>query len=215
MNRYDAVLFDLDGTLLYTLPDLYNSINYALEAHGYPRHTVDEVRRFVGDGAAALIARACPPGASPEEREAVRHTYSRHYGAHKNDNTAPYPGIDRVLSALAERGVGAAVVTNKTHLNAEPMIRAFFGNSIALVEGFKEGRPTKPAPDAALDAMRALGSTPERTLFVGDSGVDARTAENAGMDCLLAAWGYWDRDRLEACPALAILDRAEQILDYL
>ena len=107
-----------------------------------------------------------------------------------------------------------ACVTNKDHTDAAPMLQKFFGERISHVEGRKPGRPTKPAPDAVYDALKALGADPSRALYVGDSGVDSETAKNASLPCVLCDWGYWDRDRLENCAALGIISAPAELLQY-
>ena len=213
--RFDSVLFDLDGTLLYTLPDMRAALNRALALNGFPERTLPEVRSFVGNGVRKLIERAVPEGDGNPRFEAVWQEYNTYYALHGCDTTAPYPGVPELLDALRTRGVRTAVVTNKTHSDAEPMIRRFFGDRIGLTGGKTPEYATKPAPDSLLAALAALGTVPARALYVGDSGVDAQTARNAQVACVLAAWGYWDRDRLEACPALGLISAPAELLTYL
>ena len=215
MNRFDAVLFDLDGTLLYTLPDIHGAVNAALTECGYPGQTLEMTRGYVGDGSRKLIERSLPAGTDPGEVTRVLAAYRACYNKNLIVDTAPYPGMPETLNALRNRGVAMACVTNKFHESAVHIIRRFFPECIPIVEGNIDGRPTKPAPDAALAAMAALGVTRERTLFVGDSGVDADTAKNTGLECVLCDWGYWDRSRLEGYDVLGIIRRPEQLIDYI
>ncbi|MBR6209194.1 MAG: HAD-IA family hydrolase [Oscillospiraceae bacterium] len=210
-----AVLFDLDGTLLYTLPDMAAALNAALASRGFPARTLSEVRGFVGNGVRKLVERACPPGTDEAAREAVYREYERRYAAHWRDSTAPYPGIPELLGALRRRGIAAATVTNKAHGDAAAMMEHFFGPLIAHTEGKKDGRPTKPGPESAFAALAALGVSPGEALYVGDSGVDAQTGENAGMDTVLVSWGYWDEERLQSCRARGIIHTPAELLDYL
>ena len=209
-----GVIFDLDGTLLDTLADLHAATNAALAHFGYPPHTRDAVRRFVGNGAGLLIARAVPAGTDKATAEAVLAAFQAYYGTHCADQTQPYPGIPELLDALHERGIRTACITNKDHTDAAPMLQKFFGEGISHVEGRKPGRPTKPAPDAVYDALKALGADPSRALYVGDSGVDSETAKNASLPCVLCDWGYWDRDRLENCAALGVISAPAELLQY-
>ncbi len=213
MNRFDAVLFDLDGTLLYTLADIAAAVNGALREMRRPERTVTEIRSMVGNGAKMLITRALGPGqeALVDDTLAV---YARLYAAHAQEHVTPYAGIPELLDALHERGIRTACVTNKDHTDAAPMLQKFFGERISHVEGRKPGRPTKPAPDAVYDALKALGADPSRALYVGDSGVDGETAKNASLPCVLCDWGYWDRDRLENCAALGIISAPAELLQY-
>ena len=213
MNRFDAVLFDLDGTLLFTLPDMRLALNRALEQSGHPPRTLEEIRSFVGNGVRKLVERALPPGAEADADRVYR-CYSDWYSLHGQEHVEYYPGIRETVAALRERGIRTGVVTNKNHADAVAMMERFFGGLIEVTEGKRDGRPTKPSPEAALDAAKLLGVSPARTLYVGDSGVDAETAKNAGMACALASWGYRDRPELERMEALGVIDRAEELLDY-
>ena len=205
---------DLDGTLLYTLADIHAAMNYSLTECGYAPQTMDDTRRNVGDGRYMLIKRSMPEGASEEEIRAVMAAHARYYDLHSNDNTVPYPGIPELLRALKERGVKCACVTNKVQTNAEAMMKSYFGDLIIHTEGNRPGRPVKPDPAAPRDAMTALGVTPERTLFVGDSGTDYMTAANTGLACVLVSWGYRDRAELESYGP-PVIDTAAELLNYI
>ena len=211
--RFETVLFDLDGTLLYTLPDMALALNRALTLHGHPPRTLREIRSFVGNGVRKLVERSLPAGA--EDMETVYQDYEAWYSLHGADHVEFYSGVPELIASLRERGIRTGVVTNKTHPAAEAMIRRFFGDGMDVTEGKRPGRPTKPSPDAVWDAMAALGAQRETTLYVGDSGVDAETARNAGIRCVLADWGYRDRAELERCGALAVISRPAELLKYL
>lgn len=215
MKRYQNVIFDLDGTLLYTLPGLTDSANAALSAHGYPTHGQAAIRRFVGNGVRKLMERATPGGADNPEFEAVFADFSAHYAVHSSDKTVPYPGVLAVLDALEARGVPTAVVTNKGHNDAVPMIRRFFGGRIGVVVGKKPGVGVKPDPHPVYEAMAALGIAREGSVYVGDSDVDFMTAQNSGLDCLVALWGYRDEAELRRFPAAGFLRAPEELLDYI
>lgn len=213
MNRFDAVLFDLDGTLLYTLADIVAAVNGALREMHRPKRTVAEVRSMVGNGAKMLITRALGPGQAALIDDTLD-IYAKLYAAHAQEHVTPYEGIPQLLDALHERGIQTACVTNKDHTDAAPMLHKFFGDKISHVEGRKPGRPTKPAPDAVFAALAALGIEPSRALYAGDSGVDSETAKNAGLPCVLCDWGYWDREKLENCAALGIISTPAELLQY-
>lgn len=215
MRRYDVVLFDLDGTLFYTLPDIHSAVNAALDMCGYGQNTPEETRRYVGYGSRWLIEKSLPEGAPRSEVDRVLIAYRGYYNDHLMVDTVPYPGIGEMLSALRERGAALGVATNKFHDSAVRIVNRWFPDVFGSVQGNIEGRPAKPAPDAALAAMSELGGEPERTLFVGDSGPDALTAANAGMDCVLCEWGYRTREELESYDALAVISRPEELLNYI
>lgn len=198
-----GILFDLDGTLLNTLDDLADAVNYALAAHGYPARTVDEVRRFVGNGAARLIKLAVPEGADPAP---VLRTYQAYYSTHSQVKTAPYPGIPAALTAVRAK-YPVAVVSNKPDANVKPLCADYFGDVYALGEA--PDCPRKPAPDMLRKAMAQLGV--EQCVYVGDSEVDAITAANAGAPCLSVLWGFRDEAEIRAaggkhfCSEVALL----------
>ena len=213
MNRFDAILFDLDGTLLYTLADIAAAVNGALREMHRPERTVAQVRSMVGNGAKMLITRALGAGQEALIDDTLD-IYAKLYAAHAQEHAAPYEGIPELLDALHERGIQTACVTNKDHTDAVPMLHKFLGDKISHVEGRKPGRPTKPAPDAVFAALSALGIEPSRALYVGDSGVDSETAKNASLPCVLCDWGYWDREKLENCAALGIISAPAELLQY-
>jgi phosphoglycolate phosphatase len=198
MMTYGAYIFDLDGTLLDTLGDLAASVNYALRMHGMPEHTMDDVRRFVGNGVRKLMERAVPGGASNPEFEAAFATFRQHYMAHSLDTTKPYEGIPEMLEALRARGCRLAVVSNKMMAATQGLCRHFFPDTIevAIGENEAEGIHKKPAPDTVFEALRQLGIGQERAVYVGDSDVDIETARNSGLPCISVLWGFRDRDFL-------------------
>ena len=177
-----GVLFDLDGTLLDTLEDLADSVNYALEQHGYPQRTLEEVRTFVGNGAAMLIKLSISYG---EDYEQVLRTFQAYYKTHCQVKTGPYTGV---LDALAEirAEYPVAVVSNKPDPAVKALCDDYFDGVFAL--GERSDCPRKPAPDMLYKAMEQLGV--EKAIYVGDSEVDVITARNAGMPCISVLWGF-------------------------
>ncbi len=208
------VIFDLDGTLLYTLEDLHTSTNFALESEGLPGRSLDEVRRFVGNGIRKLIERAVPQGTAPELTDRVFAAFVRHYEANCMVLTRPYPGIPELLARLRDRGVKLGVVSNKADEPVKALIAHYFPNTFDSVVGERENVRKKPAPDSVLETVRSLGCTVEDAVYVGDSDVDGRTAANAGCRCVLVSWGFRGRQTLEpfGCP---IADNARELLNIL
>lgn len=200
MYRYDAVLFDLDGTLLNTLDDLTDALNHTMRRFNHPSHTAEEVRSFVGNGVRKLIQRALPDPDSAETDAAVLE-FKRYYTDHCNVRTHPYEGVLEAMTALDEVGVKLAIVSNKNDEAVQSLAHTYFGSLITVSVGGRDGVPRKPAPNMPMAALEALGSEPERTLYVGDSDVDFHTALNAGMDCMLVGWGFRDPEMLEALNA--------------
>ena len=206
-----AVLFDLDGTLLDTLPGLAASVNATLRAHGEPERTLDEVRLFVGNGVRKLIARAAAGGEARPDYEAILADYRTHYAAHAAEGSAPYPGIPELLAALRARGVKLGVVTNKDEDVSRALMERFFPGVFSVVRGGNAGRPPKPDPATPRAALEALGVRPEEALYVGDTAVDAATARGAGIPLRLCSWGFRPRGELE--PLGPVVDTPAEILD--
>ena len=199
-----GILFDLDGTLLDTLEDLHSGVNYALACHGYPQRTLDEVRRFVGNGAKELIRLATPEG---EDWEAVFATFKPYYDAHCQIKTRPYPGIPAALAALGEN-YPIAIVSNKPDSAVKSLCADYFPGIYALGEA--PGCPRKPAADMVHKAMAAIGV--ERCVYVGDSEVDVLTAANAGVPCLCVTWGFRDKDAMLAVGGTNFCEKTEDLV---
>lgn len=183
-----GILFDLDGTLLDTLEDLRDAVNYALETLGYPPRSLEEVRRFVGNGARSLMNLAVPEGADGEEACAL---YKPYYDTHCQIKTAPYPGIPEMLETLKGR-YPMAIVSNKPDTAVKSLCDQYFPGIYAL--GERPDCPRKPAPDMILRAMKDLGV--DRCVYVGDSEVDVLTARNAGVPCVSVLWGFRSREEI-------------------
>ncbi len=196
-----GIIWDLDGTLLDTLQDLMDAVNYALRAFGCPQRSLEEIRRFVGNGAGLLIQRALPGGADDPAWEDVLACFRQYYDAHCRDKTAPYEGILPLLSDLRRDGYPMAVVSNKPDSAVKILCRDHFGDIFSTVTGEVEGCPRKPAPDLVFRAADSLGLLPEQCIYVGDSEVDVQTARNANMRCISVLWGFRDEEFLRASGA--------------
>ena len=212
--KYSTYIFDLDGTLLDTLGDLAASVNYALRTHGMPEHSIDDVRRFVGNGVRKLMERAIPDGAENLDFEATFATFRQHYMAHSLDTTKPYEGIPEALEALKAKGCHLAVVSNKMMAATQDLCRHFFPNTIevAIGENEAEGIRKKPAPDTVFEALRQLGVGQEGAVYVGDSDVDIETARNSGLPCISVLWGFRDRDFLLQHGAKTFISAPSELL---
>ena len=210
-KRYKAVIFDLDGTLLYTLEDLYLATNHALAAQGFPPRTRDEVRSFVGNGYRRLFALACPPESTDAEQEQALATFNTYYLAHAQDHTAPYPGIPELLTRLANADIPLAVVSNKGDAAVRELMDATFPGAFRAVAGEREGVRRKPAPDTVNEVMRQLGLSPAEVVLVGDSEVDVATAANAGCACIAVTWGYRSVEELRAAGATVLANDCDEL----
>ena len=219
---YNVYVFDLDGTLLDTLQDLANSVNYALRQHGMPEHSIDDIRRFVGNGVRLLMERAVPDGARNPQFEAAFATFRQYYMQHSLDTTRPYDGIPELIHELKNRGCQMAVVSNKMMAATQELVHHFFPDiPVAIGEHEAAGIRKKPAPDTVYEALRQLGIIhhpssiihhPSDIVYVGDSDVDIETARNSGLPCISVLWGFRSRDFLLAHGATTF---AEHPLDIL
>ena len=212
---YSTYIFDLDGTLLDTLADLAASCNYALRTHGMPEHSIDDVRRFVGNGVRKLMERAIPDGEANPDFEATFATFREYYMHHSLDTTKPYPGIMDTLVELKARGCRLAVVSNKMMAATVELCKHFFPDTIevAIGENEAEGIKKKPAPDTVLAALKQLGVSGEDAVYVGDSDVDLATARNSGLPCISVLWGFRERDFLLDHGATTFITSPKELLD--
>lgn len=197
----DTVIFDLDGTLLNTLEDLTDSVNYAMEKFGFPVHTIEEIRSFVGNGATKLIERSIPKGTENPSYEAVLAAFKEHYAAHCEDKTKPYEGIMELLAQLKEKGYRMAVVSNKFDGAVKRLCRKYFGSYLEAAIGESADVKRKPAPDTVYRALQELSCDGSRAVYVGDSEVDIQTARNASLPCISVTWGFRTEEQLKAAGA--------------
>ena len=199
MSKIKAVIFDLDGTLLYTLEDLMLSANYALEKHGMATCSLHEIQYRVGNGVKRLMELCVPNGLDNPEFEAVFADFKEYYQIHCNDNSGPYKGIPELLTALKEKGYKLAIVSNKFMDATKELSALYFSDTIDVAIGESAGIRKKPEPDTVIEAMKILGVTASDCVYVGDSDVDIKTAANSGMPCISVAWGFRTREeQLEA-----------------
>lgn len=213
--RYELAIFDLDGTILDTLVDLSNSLNYALASCGFPVRTLEEARRFVGNGIRNLIERGVPQGTSEAEVDRVFDVFRMHYREHGMDATRPYEGIPALLSRLRADGVRLAVVSNKADDAVRALCDAYFPETFDLAVGEREGIARKPAPDSVNEVLRQLCVRREDAVYVGDSEVDIQTAQNASMDAWIVTWGFRDAEYLMAQGARQLADTPTMLYEAL
>ena len=213
---YQHIIFDLDGTLLNTIDDLADAGNWVCRNHGWPTHTVEEYKRYVGNGMAKLAARFSPEDQhTPEGIQAILDEFMPYYNAHKEDKTAPYPGIRPLLAQLKGAGVTMAVLSNKAHSLVPAIIEGYFPGVFSYVQGAVDGAPTKPDPTLLHKLMEEMGAAPESTLFVGDSNVDIRTARNGGLTSCGVLWGFRTRAELEAEGASHLAETPEELAELI
>ncbi len=214
MKQFDTYIFDLDGTLLYTLDDLTASTNHAMRKFGFAEHTKEEVRLMVGNGIRKLIERAIPEGVNNPQYEDIYSEFVSYYLKHDLDTTRPYPGVMQMLKTLKERGKQLAVVSNKYCKATENLCRTFFAEYISVAIGESSNIRKKPAPDTVLAAMNKLGADKATTVYIGDSEVDIATARNCGIPCVSVLWGFRDKDFLIQNGGTVFIEQPEQLICF-
>lgn len=210
----NTVIFDLDGTLLDTLEDLWATTNYALTSCGMPARSLDEVRNFVGNGIRMLMKRAVPGGDGNPDFDRAFEAFKQYYGVHCNDTTKPYEGISELLQELKKGGYDIAIVSNKIDSAVKDLNKRYF-SEVEVAIGDRENMKRKPEPDSVLLALEKLGKTREEAVYVGDSDVDLLTAENAGLPCISVLWGFRDKAFLTEHGAQIFVEKPMDILHVL
>jgi phosphoglycolate phosphatase len=206
-------IFDLDGTLLDTLQDLAAAVNFALRKNGMEEHSIDDIRRFVGNGVRKLIERAVPDGSKNPRIEEVFADFRSYYMQHSLDATKPYDGITEILQELKQRGCKMAVVSNKMMAATQELVAHFFPEiEVAIGENEAEGIRKKPAPDMVFEALNRLGAEAESAVYIGDSDVDIQTAKNAGVPCISVLWGFRNREFLLEHGAQHFIEKPSEII---
>ncbi len=208
----NTIVFDLDGTLLNTLEDLKDSVNYALEKQGFPLRTLNEIRSFVGNGIRLLMERSVPESiVNTNVFEVCYKDFCDYYKIHMEDKTAPYDGINDMLKNIKAAGFKTTIVTNKADFAAQDLCKRMFGENIDFVVGSSDDRPNKPAPDGVFYALENLQSKVENTVFVGDADTDILTAKNAGLVSIGVLWGFRDREVIENEGAEFIVETVDEL----
>ena len=213
--RYKAVLFDMDGTVLDTLADLTNAINHTLSDYGMPLLDKRRVAQYLGNGAAYLMSRAVPAGTPDALREEMLRAYQPWYDSHCAILTAPYPGIVPLMRALREAGVKQAVISNKQDSAVRQLAQEHFPGLLETAVGESESVRRKPNPDAVLAALREMGVEKRDAVYVGDTEVDLRTAENAGLACAVVGWGFRTEEQLFDAGATRVFHSADELRGWL
>jgi len=197
-------VFDLDGTLVNTLHDLTNSLNFALDACGFPALTEPRVAAIVGHSVNYMCEHAVPPE-HKDQAEKVLEIYREHYKEHSLDRSHPYDGMIEAVERIKAAGVTVAIASNKPHADTVKVIETLYPKDMfALVLGRMDKFAIKPAPDVLRFIMDFFGVTPEESVYVGDSDVDVQFAHNAGMRCVSVDWGFRSVEEILAAGATCI-----------
>lgn len=213
--RFDTVIFDLDGTILDTLDDLRDSVNFALKNNNLPCRSTEEIRAFVGNGIRLLIERAVPQNTEKAVVDKCFDDFKAHYKNNSANLTKPYNGVTAVLNQLKDKGIKLAVVSNKADFAVQTLVKKYFNGIFDFSVGEKEGIRRKPFPDSVFNAMEYLGADKNTTVYVGDSEVDVETAFNSGIPCIAVTWGFRDKAVLENLKPGYIVEIPEQIIEII
>lgn len=210
-----TVIFDLDGTLLYSLEDLKDSVNFVMKKHGFREYTIDEVREAIGNGVRLLMERILPKDIDKNLFEECLSEFKENYSKNMYNKTKPYDGVLDMLKALREEGYKIAVLSNKFDSAVKELSKKYFGELVDLAVGQKEGVKEKPSPLGIQEIAKELDTDVETCIMVGDSEVDIQTANNAGIDCISVTWGYKNIDFLYDNGATKLVYTPEDILELL
>ncbi|MDD2215193.1 MAG: HAD family hydrolase [Eubacteriales bacterium] len=213
--KYNTIIFDLDGTLLDTLDDLTDSVNEVLKQEGYQLRSKEEVRSFIGNGYRKLLLRALPTGTPDEEIDRCTAVFRKVYYDNMHKKTKPYDGIIDMLLELKKKDIMIGVVSNKLDEAVREGCRSFFGSYIDTAIGDNPNGKNKPAPDNLFEVMTRLNAHRKTTLYVGDSDIDVKTAQNAQIDFVGVTWGFRSRESLITAGADIIIDLPNELLGLL
>ncbi len=209
--KYTTVIFDMDGTLLDTLDDLADAVSFTMDKFQMPQHSREDIREFVASGVYRLIEYAVPDGRTNSRFAEASETFEAYYTRHGQERTKPFPGIMNLLSSLKKQGYKLAVVSNKYDSAVKLLAASYFPAVFDIMVGEHEGVRRKPAPDSVIEVMRELNVSTNETIYIGDSDVDIKTAENAGIDCISVSWGFRGKAFLREHGAKIIVDTPEEI----
>lgn len=211
--QYKAVIFDLDGTLLNTLDDLYLSVNYALEHFKYPLRTKEEVKGFVGNGIRDLMTKSCPKDI--DNFEECLQFFKEYYSLHSQDNTRPYDDIVSLLEKLNQQGIKCAIVSNKFDGAVKELAEKYFNGLITVAVGESPNVNKKPAPDSVLKVMELLDVKNDEVIFVGDADTDIETSKNASIKCVSVLWGFRSKEFLLEKGGSIFVKKPLEILEHI
>ncbi len=213
--KYNSIVFDLDGTLLDTLGDLRNSVNFALEKNGLPERSTEEIRSFVGNGIRLLMERSVPVNTPIEILDKCFIDFKQHYRENSAVLTKPYDGILDLLNTLKAENIKLSVVSNKADFAVKALVEEYFPGIFDCAYGEKEGIKRKPYPDSVFAVLNEMGANPKKTVYVGDSEVDIETSKNANLPCIAVTWGFRDKKVLKELKPEYIIDKPIEIKDII
>lgn len=215
ISRFSTLIFDMDGTILNTLQDLYTATQNSLRFYNLPKTSHEETRRCVGNGARVLMERICEVRGCSDKVDALLAYFKKNYAEHHADTTCPYPHMLEVLQMLSSEGFKLAVLSNKPNSDVQALAELHFPHIFDIAEGALDTYPLKPAPDHNFAIMNALGSTARTTLYIGDSEVDVMCAQNTGCEHLVVSWGFRDVDTLIRAGATNIVHTTDELYRFI
>ena len=213
--KYQLAIFDMDGTILNTLEDLTDCMNYILRMYRMPERSIEEVRRFVGNGIRRLIERAVVAGTNQELIDRMFSDFAEYYKDHSAIKTRPYEGIQETIEKLRSMGYRTAVVSNKADFAVQDLCQDFFPGLFDMAVGEREGMRRKPYPDSVWLVLDTLGVKAEDAVYIGDSEVDLETADNSNIDIVPVTWGFRDKEFLVKQGAKGCVDTPEELVNAL
>lgn len=213
--KRDTIIFDLDGTLLDTLEDLADAVNYALHKMNFRERSLKEIRSFVGNGVVNLIERSTPKNIISKDNEECLRIFKKYYSNNSHNKTNIYPDVQNVLLKLKEQGFKLTMVSNKFDAAVKKLSEYYFNDLFESSIGDMEGYNKKPAPDNLIRAVKEVNSSLDKSIYVGDSEVDILTAKNAHIPCVSVLWGFRDRDCLLENGAKCFADSPQQMYQKL
>ena len=214
MKKYRFAVFDLDGTLLNTIEDLAAAVNFTLKKHGIPQRPVSEIKTFIGNGAAVLVAKSAGIGVDDPALTDMLEDFKDYYSLHSDVFTKPYEGIEYVIETLCENGIKCAIASNKFDRAVKIINEKYFKGRFETAIGEGNGIKRKPAPDMVFKAMEIMGADKDNTVYIGDSPVDIKVAKNCGIDCISVLWGFRPKQELIENGAQIMIEKAEDMLKY-
>lgn len=210
----NTIIWDMDGTILNTLDDLRDSVNYTMEKFGFGTFNHQEIKAMLGNGLKLLIEQALPEGRNNPKFDDCLRVFKEYYNLHMNDKTRPYPQIAEVMEILRKKGYKQAIVSNKIDMAVQKLAEDYYP-FVDVALGEREGIKRKPAPDMVDLALTELNAAKNEAVYIGDSEVDLATAKNSGLDCISVLWGFRDRQDLLNAGVKYLAENPMQILDIL
>ncbi len=213
--KINTIIFDMDGTVLNTLDDLTDAVNHVFSQFGLPPRSVEEYRKYFGNGIGYAMKCAAPEGTPDSLFNEMIPIFREYYDRHCLDKTRPYEGITELMKALKDKGYKMAIVSNKIDSAVKELNEKFFSDYVSVAIGEKPGIRRKPAADTVLAALDELGSSQTEAVYIGDSEVDLQTARNAEIPCIAVLWGFRDKDHLVKNGAVSFAEKPLDVVSML